>query len=289
MNFEWFESYVKRTIDDGGGKRRQALRYLLDHPNDVAMLSMRKLATRAKVSPATMLKIATESNFQTFAEFKAIFQEHVLGTHDFFSVGAKSMLDQRDPLSLSNLVLKIAKTDLENIEETLNQEGYQRIEMAVDKILAAERVFIVGMRACFSVAHYLHYSMSLVKENVELIDTAAGRLGDRVIKMKSPDVLIAIGFYPYVNSTLNVVKYAQRVGTRVIAITDNTSSPMIGREDDALIFSSKSPWVIGSITSAIVLSQALVANIVLRDGEKALKKISALEKELDAFDIFFNP
>ena len=289
MNFEWFESYVKRTIDDGGGKRRQALRYLLDHPNDVAMLSMRKLATRAKVSPATMLKIATESNFQTFAEFKAIFQEHVLGTHDFFSVGAKSMLDQRDPLSLSNLVLKIAKTDLENIEETLNQEGYQRIEMAVDKILAAERVFIVGMRACFSVAHYLHYSMSLVKENVELIDTAAGRLGDRVIKMKSPDVLIAIGFYPYVNSTLNVVKYAQRVGTRVIAITDNTSSPMIDREDDALIFSSKSPWVFGSITSAIVLSQALVANIVLRDGEKALKKISALEKELDAFDVFFNP
>ena len=287
MNFEWFESYVKRTIDDGGGKRRQALRYLLDHPNDVAMLSMRKLATRAKVSPATMLKIATESNFQTFAEFKAIFQEHVLGTHDFFSVGAKSMLDQRDPLSLSNLVLKIAKTDLENIEETLNQEGYQRIEMAVDKILAAERVFIVGMRACFSVAHYLHYSMSLVKENVELIDTAAGRLGDRVIKMKSPDVLIAIGFYPYVNSTLNVVKYAQRVGTRVIAITDNTSSPMIDREDDALIFSSKSPWVFGSITSAIVLSQALVANIVLRDGEKALKKISALEKELDAFWDFF--
>lgn len=287
MNFEWFESYVKRTIDDGGGKRRQALRYLLDHPNDVAMLSMRKLATRAKVSPATMLKIATESNFQTFAEFKAIFQEHVLGTHDFFSVGAKSMLDQRDPLSLSNLVLKIAKTDLENIEETLNREGYQRIEMAVDKILAAERVFIVGMRACFSVAHYLHYSMSLVKENVELIDTAAGRLGDRVIKMKSPDVLIAIGFYPYVNSTLNVVKYAQRVGTRVIAITDNTSSPMIDREDDALIFSSKSPWVFGSITSAIVLSQALVANIVLRDGEKALKKISALEKELDAFWDFF--
>jgi len=287
MNFEWFESYVKRTIDDGGGKRRQALRYLLDHPNDVVMLSMRKLATRAKVSPATMLKIATESNFQTFAEFKAIFQEHVLGTHDFFSVGAKSMLDQRDPLSLSNLVLKIAKTDLENIEETLNREGYQRIEMAVDKILAAERVFIVGMRACFSVAHYLHYSMSLVKENVELIDTAAGRLGDRVIKMKSPDVLIAIGFYPYVNSTLNVVKYAQRVGTRVIAITDNTSSPMIDREDDALIFSSKSPWVFGSITSAIVLSQALVANIVLRDGEKALKKISALEKELDAFWDFF--
>jgi len=287
MNFEWFESYVKRTIDDGGGKRRQALRYLLDHPNDVAMLSMRKLATRAKVSPATMLKIATESNFQTFAEFKAIFQEHVLGTHDFFSVGAKSMLDQRDPLSLSNLVLKIAKTDLENIEETLNREGYQRIEMVVDKILAAERVFIVGMRACFSVAHYLHYSMSLVKENVELIDTAAGRLGDRVIKMKSPDVLIAIGFYPYANSTLNVVKYAQRVGTRVIAITDNTSSPMIDREDDALIFSSKSPWVFGSITSAIVLSQALVANIVLRDGEKALKKISALEKELDAFWDFF--
>ena len=159
--------------------------------------------------------------------------------------------------------------------------------MAVDKILAAERVFIVGMRACFSVAHYLHYSMSLVKENVELIDTAAGRLGDRVIKMKSPDVLIAIGFYPYANSTLNVVKYAQRVGTRVIAITDNTSSPMIDREDDALIFSSKSPWVFGSITSAIVLSQALVANIVLRDGEKALKKISALEKELDAFWDFF--
>lgn len=287
MDFAKLQAEVEKKIDDGGNKRRQALSYLFDHPDEVAMLSMRKLATRARVSPATMLKISREFGFESFSAFKAVFQEQVIGTHDYFSAGARSIQDRINPSKPSDLVLRIAKTDLANIEDTLMDDDGRQLDNAVDRVLNADRVYVVGMRACFSVAHYLAYSLSLAREDVDLIDTSAGRLGDRAMRMKSSDVLIAIGFHPYVNATINVVNHAKAIGVRIIAITDDMSSPIIDKEDDALIFSSKSPWVFGSITSAIVLSQALVANLVLRGGESALKKVTEFERELQSFDVFY--
>lgn len=47
---------LPRRLADGA-------RYLLDHPDDVVLLSMREIATRAGIAPATLVRLARTLEF----------------------------------------------------------------------------------------------------------------------------------------------------------------------------------------------------------------------------------
>lgn len=49
--------HIVRIFDSLPGQLEVATRELLDHPDDVALLSMRELARRADVPPATMTRL----------------------------------------------------------------------------------------------------------------------------------------------------------------------------------------------------------------------------------------
>src|SRR5579872_6021863 len=54
-----------------------AARFLLDHPQEIPLRSMRELARVAKVAPATMTRLANELGFSGFDELKTIYTAEI--------------------------------------------------------------------------------------------------------------------------------------------------------------------------------------------------------------------
>ena len=70
------ETLVGRIVDGFDAMAPQvqaAARFVLDYPEDVAMLSMREQARRAGVPPVTMIRLARRVGFTGYEEFRGIF------------------------------------------------------------------------------------------------------------------------------------------------------------------------------------------------------------------------
>ena len=66
MRFAEIQSRVTALLEALPAQQRLAAKPLLDHPDDVALLSMRELARRAGVPPATMTRLAQRLGFEGF-------------------------------------------------------------------------------------------------------------------------------------------------------------------------------------------------------------------------------
>ena len=53
-----FDLRLKATFDELSPRLKEAARWVIDHPDDVALLSTREQARRAGVTPATMTRLA---------------------------------------------------------------------------------------------------------------------------------------------------------------------------------------------------------------------------------------
>ena len=57
----------------------QVARHFLNHPEEVALNTLVRLAAQSQVPPATITRFAKELGFAGFADLQAVFRERLLG------------------------------------------------------------------------------------------------------------------------------------------------------------------------------------------------------------------
>src|ERR1700741_1625761 len=84
---------VTQRFDALSGQLRLAARHLLDHPDDVALGSMRELAHQAGLPPVTFVRLARALGFADFSELRELFQKRLRdgGNRDRFSGKARAL------------------------------------------------------------------------------------------------------------------------------------------------------------------------------------------------------
>jgi Transcriptional regulators len=265
-------------------KQRKAAEYLLAHPDQVAFLSLRKVASAACVSPGVVLGLLRELGFRSYEDFKADFQQWVTGRYNYFSVSAKSTVEGQ--FGQESILEKVAANDIENIRRTVTGETVEKLRTAAARILRARKVYVLGMRATAGVAIMLAYQFTFIRADVAFLDNYAGTIVDVVADLTDEDVVIAISFFPYGSANAATVRIAADRGAHVIALTDREDSPISMRNGITLIFSVESPWVYNSITAGFTLAQALVAETLALMGDAALHRIKERDKLLHSLATF---
>jgi len=265
---------------------RLAARYVLDRPDDVALNTMRRLASLAGVHPTTMMRLARRLDYQGFNEFRDVFRERLSGARSRYSSRARA-LQQRDERD-GSLAEEVAAVDLGNLRDSFEAIGSDRLERCADILHTADRLYLIGLRGCFPIAFYLHYACSMFRDEVVLVDGNGGTLADEMRGVGSRDALIAISFSPYTRDTVGVVNYAASHGARIIAITDSALSPLASPAAEALIVRADSPSFFQSVTAAQSVAQALVALLVASAGDEAIATLAERERQLDSFNAYWD-
>ena len=280
--------HISRRFETLTPQQRRAARFLLDHPTEVALKSMRELAQAAGVPPVTFVRLARALDFADYNALRAVFQGEVRQhrTRAGFSQKARDLQLRAGGDQTQALVKELFEAELDNIELTFSQNHPDRLVAAAELMERAQRLFVLGRRSCHPTAAFFHYVHRLFRPNAILVPDG-GQLADCLRDAGPDDVLLVVSVAPYAADTIEAARWAHERGTRLIAITDDRLSPAGRLAEVVLIVGTATPSFFHSIVPMVALAQALLALLVARGGDAALAAIEASEQQLARFQVYW--
>lgn len=264
-----------------------AARYIVSAPQEVAVYSMREIASRAQVKPATMVRLANRFGYENYNTFRDTFRESVTPPASGYAARARELQLRRDRKAASGLLSEFREAELENIERTYSDITDSALEKSAAACVDAEKVFVVGLRKCFSVASFFHYATRVFFRNSKLIQGCAGLFREEIEGITEKDLVLAIAFEPYTRETVETTKLAKERGCKVIAVTDSSVSPLAKNADFVFLVANRSPSFYRSLSGALSVVQALVAAIVTHLGESAVQALEQSDASLRSSNTYW--
>ncbi|MGN6650875.1 MurR/RpiR family transcriptional regulator [Trinickia sp.] len=250
--------------------------FLLDHPDEVAVLSMRKIAERVQVQPASLVRLSQQLGFPGWNELRDLCVARVRTRPEPLTARARSLMaaGKKDTLAQDLLVAQQL-----NLEATATHNE-RNVLQAARVLRKARHVHVAGFRSCYPVAFGFVYGYGLFRSSVSLLTGEAGTLEMQLRAITRESATVVISFAPYSVEAARVAEVALEKGSRLVAITDSAVSPIALNADSVLIFSHESPSFFPSLVAATALTESLVAQLLALEGADAVEQLEMAERAL---------
>ena len=272
------EEVLKRLLaefDNLPGQLQLCARYIIDHPHEVGLQSMRTLATNAEVHPNSFVRLARHLGFEGYEAMRERFRDFVRGGTGS-SPDRVRWLQQMDREGGSTAVFgSMAEACLDNTEKMFEQQSVQDLERAVDWMINARRVYVLGLGLAYPLAYNFWYVARMGFDHFILSPRHGSLPSDDLIRMDEHDCLLAMTFQPYRRDTLAAVQQAKRKGAKVIGVTDSNAATLCREADLGLVSPTHTPQFFHSNSAVTALLESLCALLVVRGGDAASASIEA--------------
>ena len=249
-------------------------KYILENYDNAAFMTAGKLGQTVGVSESTVVRFASELGYDGYPEMRKAIQEMIrsrLTSVQRIEV-AKETMDEEKVLE------SVLCSDMEKLQTTLEECNKESFAAAVDSILNANHVYIVGMRSSTCLANFMGFYLNLLQENVHIIqDTTVSEVYEQIIRIKEGDVFIGISYPRYSSRTVKAMKFAKSTGATVIGITDGMTSPFVGVSDILLFAKSDMVSFLDSLVAPLSLINALIVSV----GTKSKDNVSDIFNRLE--------
>jgi DNA-binding MurR/RpiR family transcriptional regulator len=282
MNFDAVQAHILAEIPDLSSELRKAARFLVDHPDEVALVSMRVLASRSEVTPTTFVRLARRLGFADWAALRKPFENRLRSGSAPFAAKADALV-LRGPEAIFAESLRTNAANLTTAEAA--NEG-KEIARACAILEQVRHVRVAGFRSCRAPAHALVYLCRMFRRDITLLGSDGGSLEAELAALDKKDAVVVIGFAPYSRELGPVVEAAQRHGVPIIAIADSVAAPIARHAEVTLRFSTDSPSFFPSVAAALAIVEALAATMLARSGPAAAARVRNTELELQALGAY---
>ncbi len=254
--------------------QKQIAEYILKHYDKAAYMTAAKLGAHVGVSESTVVRFADELGFDGYPELQRSLQE---------LIRTKLTTLQRieltnDRIGNSDLLEKVLMSDVDKIRRTLEEVDRDSFNSAVDAMIGARMIYVVGMRSSSSIADFLFFYLNLIFPNVRLVRTTSGsEVFEQIHRICRDDVIIGISFPRYSKRIISALEYAKRQSAHIIALTDSVSSPIADLADDLLLAKSEMASFVDSLVAPLSIINALIVAI----GKKKQPEVAATFENLE--------
>ncbi len=190
-------------------------------------------------------------------------------------------------ISQSKILETVLQSDAEKIKSTLDQIDQNAFEAALDIILNAKHIYIVGIRSCASLASFMAFYFNLMFDNVHLLHTSSSsELFEQMVRISEEDVIIGISFPRYSMRTLKAMEFANNRNAKVITLTDSVHSPMNLYSSCNLIAKSDMASIVDSLVAPLSVINALVVALCMRKQNEVAETLETLEDIWDEYQVY---
>lgn len=200
--------------------------YVLNHPEDVALLSMREVARRLSVPPATMTRFARRLGYSGYVELREQFAATMREQVSDFGDRADRLAVRYEELGETSLAQSLVENLVSHLEELKSPTRLAEIVAAAETIAQARRVYCLGHHSCYAPAYHFAYVTGLYGTPVRLLDAPGGIGADPLNEISSGDVLVAAACVPYTRVTIELAAASRERGAAILAVTDSPASPL---------------------------------------------------------------
>ena len=192
-------------------------------------------------------------------------------------------------ISQSEILETVLQSDADKIKSTLDKIDHEAFELAVDTILGAKNIYIVGIRSCAPLASFLAFYLNLMIDNVHLLQTSSSsELFEQMVRINDKDVIIGISFPRYSMRTLKALEFANNRNAKVITITDSIHSPMNLYSSCNLIADSDMASIVDSLVAPLSVINALIVALCMKKQNEVAKTLTMLEDIWDEYQVYEN-
>jgi len=267
-------------------KQKRLARYVLDNKYFISFATASQAGEKTGTSAATVVRFAQAIGYQGYSEMQSAIRAEL---PSYMSAIERIQDRLQAPSSPSDVLQKIFHTDISNIERTANGLSKATLSDAMDAIVHAEHIFIIGAGLSAGPALLLAHSLKIIGLDVRINQNEGLQLAADTALYRPDDVMIAIGMWRYARSTLHAVSIARKMGVRIITITDSTVSPLSRNADYAFEVFTDSASYSHSMTAVVSLMNLMISELSSQIPEQtvlALRRVDSayLENNLLALE-----
>ena len=255
---------------------QQSDRVMVDRISDIA--------GQCEVHPSAIVRFSQRFGFKGFSEMQALFREaytHKTTPVQNYQQRIRSMIANKSQRAssgdLARECINATRSGLDRLAEELDDAAFDK---AVDLLVNAENIYVVGVRRSFAVADYLVYNLQHTNKRIHLITGLGGGYREQMRSIAQGDLLIAISFSPYGKESQQCVRIAQHHKAKTLIITDSNLSPLAKRADSLLLVNEGSAFAFRSLSATLCLCQALFLAL----GYRLELKMDEIQLPLDEDD-----
>ena len=264
------------------GQKRLAT-YITDNYDKAVFLTAAKLGEVVGVSESTVVRFATHLGYKGYPEFQSALEELV--RNKLNSIQRMEVTYGR--ISQSKILETVLKSDADKIHSTLEKIDQNAFELAVDTILHAKHIYIIGIRSCAPLASFMAFYFTLMFPNVHLIQTSSSsEIFEQMVRIGKEDVIIGISFPRYSMRTLKAMEFANNRSAKVITLTDSVHSPMNLYSSCNLIARSDMASIVDSLVAPLSVINALVVALCMKRQKNVVETLEMLEEIWDEYQVY---
>lgn len=276
-------SRINEKYNKMSKSHKKLAQFIMDHYELAAFMTAAKLGKTVGISEATVVRFAYYLGYEGYPEFQADLAEWVQDKlNSVQKIGAKYGKSTQ-----SEVLTSVLEADMKKIEDTMEHVDPHAFETAVDSILAADHVYIVGIRSCEPLARFMQFYLNMIRKDVILVgSTSTSEIFEQMIRINQKDLVIGISFPRYSMRTLKAMEFANDRNAKVITITDSIHSPMCLYSSCNLMARSDMVSIVDSLVAPLSLINALVVALCLKRPNDVKKNLDMLSNVWENYQVY---
>ena len=282
MSTDILEILKERTPEFSKGQRRIA-QYITDAYDKAAFMTASKLGKTVGVSESTVVRFSVDLGFDGYPSMQKAMQEMVLNR----LTSVQRIEVTNDRIGNQDVVSMVLQSDIEKLRQTGEMVERDTFQAAVNAVLGARRIYIIGVRSVAPLANFLGHYLSYMFNNVRTITASGtGEMFEQIVGVGREDVVIAFSFPRYSAATVKAAEYCRTTGATVVAITDNRESPLAQTSDYVICAKSDMVSLVDSLVAPLSVVNALIVAIAAKREKELHRTFDALERIWDQYHVY---
>lgn len=271
---------------DGMSKSHKAIAsFISEHYDQAVFMTAAKMGEALGISESTVVRFASGIGYEGYPEFQKALEECVKSKLN----SVQKMDAKYGRSSQSEVLTSVITADIEKLQHTIENLDSAAFESAVNTILEADTIYIMGLRSNEPLAEFLHFYLNMIRGGVVLLKTTSvSETFEQMIRIGDKDCFIGISFPRYSMRTLKAMEFASDRNAKVIAITDSVNSPMNLYSSCNLLARSDMVSIVDSLVAPLSVINALVVALCLKCPQEVKRNLEMLEDTWNNYQVYLN-
>ncbi len=263
--------------------QRKLADFVCNNYDKAAFLTAAKMGEEVGVSESTVVRFATALGYEGYPEFQKALGELVRTKLN--SIQRMEVTYGR--ITQGEILSTVLQSDIDNIKQTINSIDQQSFNLAVDTLIQAKKIYIIGIRSCAPLANFLGFYLNLICDDVKVLNTnSSTEIFEQMLRINENDVIIGISFPRYSMRTLKALEFANNRSAKVISITDSIHSPMTLYSSCNLIAKSDMISIVDSLVAPLSVVNALVVAMCMKKKGDVISTFETLEQIWEEYQVY---
>jgi DNA-binding MurR/RpiR family transcriptional regulator len=282
MNGDILELLAEKAPAFSKGQRAIA-KFITESYDKAAFLTASKLGKTVGVSESTVVRFAVELGYDGYPSMQKAMREMVLNR----LTSVQRIEVANDRIGDQDVVSMVLQSDMDKLRQTGEILDRDAFRAAVNALLGAKRIYIVGVRSAAPLANFLGYYLGYMFNNVHIV-TASGssEMFEKIVGITAEDAVIAFSFPRYSTATLRAAGYCRSVGATVVGVTDHRQSPLAQSSDHVLLAKSDMVSLVDTLVAPLSVCNALIVALASKREKELAKTFNTLERVWEEYHVY---